>query len=243
MTAERKSPARRGRPPADAGNALTRERIVATALRLLDESGLAEFSVRDVAKALGVYPAAIYWHVPTRNALLAEMVAHVLRDLDPGRTDGGWQDWLRALFIGYRRAVRRHPNIAPLIGAQLVSNASLDFDLIERMLEVLRGAGFRDQNLIAAFNVVVAAQVGFVTLEFAPLPAEDPGGWAADMRRLIGSVSAERHPLLAAHLPRMANRSFHVRWQNGTEVSLDAYFEAYVDTVIKGLEGLSARNA
>jgi TetR/AcrR family tetracycline transcriptional repressor len=241
MNAIRKPAPRRGRPPAAAGQSLTREKIVATALQLLDENGLAAFSVRDVARTLSVYPAAIYWHIPTRNALLAEMVADVLRDLNPKQDIGAWQDWLRALFTGYRDSIRRHPNIAPLIGAQLVSNASMDFALMERMLAVLQVAGFRDTRLIAAFNVVVAAQVGFVTLEFAPGPAEDPAGWAEEMQQLLGSVSADQYPLLAAHLPRMANRSFTLRWQNGTVVPLDSHFDAYVETVIAGLEKLAAQ--
>ena len=117
--------ARRGRPPSNARDTLTRDRIVAAALELLDQGGLSAFSVRDVAKALGVYPAAIYWHVPTRNALLALMVAHVLRDLAPKGGARAWQDWLRALFRRYRNAVRRHPNIAPLIGAPTLPFSSL----------------------------------------------------------------------------------------------------------------------
>ena len=241
MTYSAKPAARRGRPAAGS-DALTREKIIAAALDHLDKSGLQAFSVRDVAKALGVYPAAIYWHIPTRNALLSAMVAHVLRDLNPKSRITVWQDWLRALFKGYRRAVLKHPNIAPLIGAQLVSNASIDFKLMERMLEILSEAGFRGSKLIEAFNVVIAAQVGFVTLEFAPAPAEDPSGWEQEMRRLIGSVDARQYPLLAGHLPAMANRSFTLRWQNGTEVSFEKHFLAYVETVIAGLEQMAARS-
>ncbi|UFN49972.1 TetR/AcrR family transcriptional regulator C-terminal domain-containing protein [Roseomonas sp. OT10] len=240
MTEIPKPSGRRGRPPASAGQGLTRERVVAAALALLDERGLEAFSVRDLARSLGVYPAAIYWHVPNRNALLAAMVAEVLSGLAPPAGTAPWQEWLRALFRGYRGAVRRHPNIAPLIGAQLVSNASIDLGLMERLLEVLRDAGFRDQGLVAAFNVVVAAQVGFVTLEFAPAPAEDAPAWEEGMRALLAGVRPDRYPLLAAHLPRMANRSFTLRWQNGTAMPLDAHFEAYVDTVIAGLERRAA---
>jgi TetR/AcrR family tetracycline transcriptional repressor len=240
MTASSKRAARRGRPPAGT-DTLTQEKIIAAALDHLDRSGLPTFSVRDVAKALGVYPTAIYWHFPNRNALMAAMVADVLRDLNPKPGITAWQDWLRALFKGYRRAVMRHPNIAPLIGAQLVSNASMDLQLMERMLEVLSQAGFRDRRLIEAFNVVIAAQVGFVTLEFAPAPAEDAESWEAGMRGLIGSVDAAKYPLLARHVPKMANRSFTLRWQNGTQVSFERHFLAYVETVIAGLEQMAAR--
>lgn len=227
---------RRGRKPGGAADALTKDRIVAAALRLLDERGLASFSVRDLAKELGVYPAAIYWHVTSRNKLLAEMVAHVLRDVAPPGSATPWQHWLRELFRRYRAAVRRHPNIAPLVGAQLVSNASLDLGLIERMLAVLTEAGFQGTRLVEAFSVVVAAQVGFVTLEFAPLPTDGVAEWQEGMQALVHSADRQRYPLLARNLPDMANRSFALRWENGTTVPMDRSFEAYVDTVIAGLE-------
>jgi TetR/AcrR family transcriptional regulator, tetracycline repressor protein len=231
---------RRGRRAASADDALTKEKIVAVALEQLDAHGLAEFSVRDVAKLLNVYPAAIYWHVPTRNQLFAEMVAHVLRDLAPPVPCAEWQEWLRTLFRRYRQAIRRHPNISPLIGAQLVSNAGLDFDLIERTLEVLTIAGFKEARLIEAFSVVIAAQVGFVTLEFAPAP-DEAASWSMQMQALVHSFDRKRYPLLAHHLPRMANRSFTLRWQNGVEMPMDRSFEAYVATIIGGLEAMAGK--
>jgi TetR/AcrR family tetracycline transcriptional repressor len=240
MKAEATPRPRRGRRAAGAENALTREKIIAAALALLDERGLAAFSVRDLAKAMGVYPAAIYWHVPTRNQLLAALVAHVLHDLAPPPCED-WRDWLRALFRRYRAAIRQHPNIAPLIGAQMLSNASLDFGMVEALLGVLARAGFAGQRLVDAFSVVTAAQVGFVTLEFAPPPPENAAEWAEGMRSLVGSVSAEDYPLLARHVGGMANRAFTLRWQNGTEAPLDSSFEAYVETVVAGLERLAAR--
>jgi TetR/AcrR family transcriptional regulator, tetracycline repressor protein len=242
MEAKPTEPRRRGRRPAEAANALTKERIVQAALAQLDAHGLAAFSVREVAKALHVYPAAIYWHVSNRNQLLAEMVGSVLRDLAPPGPRGTWQDWLRQLFRRYRQAIALHPNIAPLIGAQLVSNASLDFGLIETVLEVLSEAGFRGERLVQAFSVVTAAQVGFATLEFAPPPAENGAEWSAEMQRLVFSVDAERTPLLARHLPQMANRSFTLRWQSGTEMPMAANFDLYVETVIAGLEAMAAKD-
>lgn len=233
------TPGRRGRRPAGSPDALTKDRVVAAALALLDAHGLEAFSVRDLAKALDVYPASIYWHVQSRNQLLADMVASVLRPIAPVVAHPRWQDWLRDLFHRYRVAVQRHPAIAPLIGAQLVSNASIDLGLIETMLQVLVQAGFQGARLRQAFSVVTAAQVGFVTLEFAPAPREGAQQWSEQMQALLGSIDPARHPRLAEHIGQMANRSFTLRWESGDTAPMDRAFTLYVDTVIAGLERIA----
>jgi AcrR family transcriptional regulator len=215
--------------------ALSKERIVAAALALIDRNGAADFSLRDVARRLGVYPTAIYWHVPGRNALIGEITALAMRDIVPPVAPRHWRAWLKGLFRRYRAAVRRHPNIAPLLGAQLVSNIGVDARMIEGMLSALTHAGYRGQGLVDAFNAVVATMSGFVTMEFGPEPAEDPRGWAADLERRIRAPGTSEHPVLARHLPALANRAFILRWQNGTRVPLDSGFEAFIDSVIRGL--------
>ena len=214
---------------------LSRERIVDAALELIDRDGLDAFSVRGLAQHLSVYPTALYWYVPNRNALLALVVTGVLDDIIPPGEAAEWTEWLRALFRRYRAAIRRHPNVAPLIGAQLVSNTSIDFVMIERILHALDGAGFRGPALRHAYNTVVTAMVSFVTHEFAPQPSERRENWADELRKLIRNVDKERFPTLVRNLPQMENRSFIMRWQNGAEVPLDDSFEVFIDVVLMGL--------
>jgi AcrR family transcriptional regulator len=221
--------------------ALSKEKIVAAGLALIDRNGAADFSLRDVARRLGVYPTAIYWHVPGRNALIGEICALAMRDIVPPAPPRDWRAWLKSLFRRYRAAVRRHPNVAPLLGAQLVSNAGVDARLIEGVLSALTHAGYRGQGLVEAFNVVIAAMSGFVTMEFGPEPAEDPRGWAADLERRVRALGADGHPVLARHLPALANRAFILRWQNGTKVPLDRSFEAFIDSVVRGLAARAPR--
>jgi TetR/AcrR family transcriptional regulator, tetracycline repressor protein len=218
---------------------LSRERIVAAALAIIDAEGIEGFSMRGLAQALGVYPTAIYWHVPNRNALLAEVVSHALAGVVPPDDAGDWDLWLKELFRGYRSAVRRHPHLAALMGAQLVSNAGVSPAFVEKVLAVLSLAGFTDELLVRAYNTVIALMVGFVTIEFATAPTEDAPAWAASLKRAIDDVNSDRHPLLARNLPRLANRAFILRWQNGVEVPLDDSFEMYVDAAVKGLRQLA----
>jgi TetR/AcrR family tetracycline transcriptional repressor len=222
--------------PARPAAALSKQRVVAAALSIIDRHGLEAFSMRSLADELGVYPTAIYWHIEDRNALLAEVVAHALSDVVPDRRAGGWQAWLKEFFRRYRASVQRHPNVAPLIGAQLVSNAGVSPAVIEAILSVLSSAGFRDDLLVHAYNAVIAIQVGFVTLELAPTPDENQEGWAAQIQSSLRDIDAEKYPVLARNLARLENRAFIVRWQNGTEVPLDDSFELFIDIAIRGLE-------
>jgi TetR/AcrR family transcriptional regulator, tetracycline repressor protein len=216
--------------------------IVEAALELIDKSGLEKFSVREVARTLKVFPTAIYWHVSGgRNGLLAEVVARALRDVAPsfGPRDD-WEQWIRSVFERYRESLQRHPNVAPLIGAQLVSNAGVNPVLVERVLAALESAGFRGKRLVDTYNTVIAALLGYVTLEMAPAPADDAGGWAQSFEEKIRSLPAAEYPRLVANLDRLANRAFIVRWQSGNQVPLDDGFRMYVDTVVAGLRSLVA---
>ena len=51
--------------------AITREQIVEATLRILAEGGLGLFSMRRLADDLGVRVNTIYWHVPSKQELLA----------------------------------------------------------------------------------------------------------------------------------------------------------------------------
>src|SRR3954453_17986573 len=197
--------------PRAAPPAMSKERVVEAALALIDAQGVDGVSMRGLAEALGVYPTAIYWYVENRNALLAEVVGHALRDVAPEWRGDDWQAWLKALFRRYRAAVRRHPNIAPLIGAQLVSNAGVSLELVDSILTVLSSAGFKADLLVHAYNAVIAFKVGFVTLEFAPMPTEDADAWTTALKQSFRTVDPQAQPVLARTLPLMENRAFIVR--------------------------------
>ncbi len=222
--------------PAVADSALSRERIVEVALALIAEKGLDGFSLRDVARSLGVYPTALYWHIQDKNALLGEVCTLVLSKVVPPRGKGSWQDWLRALMRQYRKVMKQHPNLAQLVGARMLSNLDRNTELIERVLGVLEEAGCPDAHMVALYNTVVAATSGFATMEFAPPPMEDPQRWKAELQARVERVSALRFPTLSRHLPSMVNRSFVLRWQSGKERPMDSSFDAYLDVVILGLE-------
>jgi AcrR family transcriptional regulator len=215
---------------------LNRKTVVAAALEEIDRSGLETFSLRNVARSLGVYPTAIAWHAASRSQLLADVVQLALADIRPPGFHDSWQSYLKQTFYRFRDAVRRHPHLAPLIGTQLVANPTVELDFVEGLLATLTHAGFSGTRLVAAYNAVIAAVVGFVTQEFAPTPTGDTSAWQKETRERLQSVQRLRYPLLSDNMKLLGNKAFTLRWQNGTEAPMDASFESFIEIFIAGLE-------
>lgn len=222
---------------------LSRSIIAEKALALIDRDGLDNFSVRNLANELGVFPTAIYWHIPSKNALLGEALNVVYKDLAIKRGRRTWQRALKELMVDFRRALARHPNIAPLVSAHLASNAAEEFGVTEYMLSLLVEAGFADAILVQAYNTAICAMVSFTALEFAAVPQGDLTKWQLQVQRRLIEVDPVEFPILAANKPRLANKAFVLRWENGINAPLHESFGFYVDTFIAGLEAQRAASA
>lgn len=100
---------------------LSRDRIVAAALALVDAEGLGALSTRRLAAELGVRGPSLYNHVGTMDDLLDELVDTVLADVDTsmfadlGAAESDWRKALEAWARSYRSSVGAHPNIVPAL--------------------------------------------------------------------------------------------------------------------------------
>jgi TetR/AcrR family tetracycline transcriptional repressor len=84
---------------------LSRPVIVTEALRLLEEVGLEDLSLRKVAASLGVKAPSLYWHIADKDDLRAAMGERLLRDcLGSIPPSEDWQSWLRAFGLAIWRA-------------------------------------------------------------------------------------------------------------------------------------------
>ena len=97
-----------------------REGLVEAAARLLQEEGLAELSLRRVARDVGVAPSAVYNHFQNREALLAAVAAdgyHQLEALESKAYCGSGdpEKRLRALARDYLHFAAQNPNLYRLM--------------------------------------------------------------------------------------------------------------------------------
>jgi len=213
---------------------LSQAAVVAAALELIEAEGLEAFSVRALAKRMGVYPTSLHWHAGSRTELLALVVTSVSQAV-PVPTSSRWQDCVRELAEGFRTTLHAHPAIAPVFVTQIVY-ASPELPSVDVLLDRLEAAGWQGAELVDVYNAVVGAVVGFVGVELATIPVEDHAAWQGEFAASLDDVDAERFPALERNLPHARNRALMVRWENGTTRPLDGAWTVLLDSLVAGLE-------
>ncbi|MGC0418953.1 TetR/AcrR family transcriptional regulator C-terminal domain-containing protein [Embleya sp. AB8] len=102
--------------PSRADTDLTRARIVAAAVAIADERGLAALSMRQLAADLGVAPMALYRHVPGKEELLAAMADDVFAEQPfPPAERIGWRARLETSGRLQWAMYREHPWLAQVM--------------------------------------------------------------------------------------------------------------------------------
>lgn len=224
---------------------LSREQVISAAIAQIDAKGLSAFSLRELARGLGVSPAVIYWHVGgSKEDLFAAIAATITGELAAAQDPTApWTERLRQVFLAYRASVHRHPNVSPLLGAQMKSNGVANLDWIEIVLAALSDGGFEGDALRDAFNALIGGLCGFVTVELAPAPASEDGTWEDRIAARMAEVDPVAYPLTHAALPELANRIFVLRWQNGAQVPYDDSYTVLLDLLIDGLAARARSSA
>ena len=95
-----------------------RDDVVARALRVLDDHGLADLTMRRLGTELGVQPSAVYHHFPSKQVLLAAVADEILARGARPLPEGAWDDRARAACHTLRDAC-----LAWTDGAEVVATA------------------------------------------------------------------------------------------------------------------------
>lgn len=96
---------------------ISRENATAAALEVIEEVGLKDFQLAQVAQKLGVRAPSLYHHFEGREELLSEVARLLLLEgtLPPISTDTDWREEILQISVASWRSVLRHPNAAPLL--------------------------------------------------------------------------------------------------------------------------------
>jgi AcrR family transcriptional regulator len=132
---------------------LSRERIAAQALDLIDRAGLEALSLRTLAAELGCEAMSLYRHVAHKDDLLDAVLDRLVGEwqIEPPHA-GTPRERYVALCASYRLVARRHPLAFPLLAARRFNSAE-SLAVLERVLAVLQDAGLDGPARARAFRM------------------------------------------------------------------------------------------
>lgn len=153
-----------------------RSDVVAKALEVLDNHGLADLSMRRLAAELDVRPSALYWHFANKQELLAAVSDEILaRGLDRREHSASdWNERIAATCRELRDAMLAFPDGAELVAtihAFGMGAVSLD----DRLGQALSGADLDDDLRQIAASTLLHFVFGHVADEQTHLQADSSG--------------------------------------------------------------------
>jgi TetR/AcrR family transcriptional regulator, tetracycline repressor protein len=152
--AGRRSP---GRPP------IPLDRIVTTALQIVDEEGAEALSMRTLAQRLDSGTATLYRHFNSRTDVIAHVVDRVFSaaELDAARLSAmTWQEACKAAAYSMFDALRHHRNVAPLL-AEDVPIGPNALAARERLIAILLDNGFPRALAARSYAMLARYILGF----------------------------------------------------------------------------------
>jgi AcrR family transcriptional regulator len=211
---------------------LTRDDVVAAAIELADQEGIAAVSIRRVAAKLGTRPMGLYSHFERKDDLLDLMFDEIVGDAVAGdELPDDWREALRTIARQTRATMLRHPWIlgALAMRPQVGPNRVRHVEESARAVASLDIEPARKRAILVAVDTFV---IGAVTFEVAIREAErsegaEPGSW----RRTSGEYL--RRVLRSGEFPELADPDLRA-----DEILLGAedVFETGLNWLLAGFE-------
>jgi AcrR family transcriptional regulator len=232
-----------GRRAGDRGRygRLSRERVLATALELVDREGLSALSMRRVGAELGVEAMALYRYAASKDALLDGLVEALYLELQgllaaggekttaPGGTAKGpeWRTELHRTAEATYRVCLAHPQVVPLLATRMLAVPLARRPLAvlkehERVLALLEQAGLDESGVSSTFRAFTSWVLGYVFVELRAM-VDNPDEPDPAFRLGLHRMPAQELPRLREIAPALAEHGGLQSLATGLDALLDCF--------------------
>jgi TetR/AcrR family tetracycline transcriptional repressor len=183
---------------------VNREIVVQAGLKLLNEVGLEQLTLRRLAKELKIQAPTLYWHFKSKEALIDAVATLVLAEGAPGlvpskfedkRSANDWKTWVKAFGIGLRQTLLKYRD-----GARVVAGSHLTDTVFMETTELIGSrlveAGFSVRKAVVLLSTVYTFTISFVIEEQAVFPVKGERSSAYDIQKRKAKLDAKKFPLL-----------------------------------------------
>ena len=167
--------------------------VVDAATRILDTYGIADLTMRRLARELDVSPGALYWHFTNKQRLLGAVADRVLGPVGAAVCDGPWDEVVTGICGALREALLSHTDGAELVSSSLAAGQSEAIArILARLAAAVGSAGIDGEHAELAARTVVYYVLGFTADEQSRLQWDAAGAALAGRSAVLASDASAR---------------------------------------------------
>jgi len=185
---------------------LSKERVLAAAVKVADEGAIDSLTMRNLAEELGVEAMSLYYHVANKDAVLDGVIDAIMAEIEEAlggfrvpEAGADWKTALRHRILTARQVMLRHP-WAPSVFETRTTMSPVLVLYFEGLLGTLREGGFSYDLAHHAMHALGSRVLGFSQELFRP---EDDAG--DEVNDAMLKEMAEHLPYLVGMLTETAH--------------------------------------
>jgi TetR/AcrR family transcriptional regulator, tetracycline repressor protein len=165
--------------------------VLEAATTLLDSYGIADLTMRRLARELDVSPGALYWHFANKQQLLGAVADRILASVDD--VPAGWRDRITGICGRLRDALLSHTDGAELVSASFAAGQSEAMaQILGRLATAAAEAGVESAHAELAARTVVYYVLGFTADEQSRLQWDAAGAELPDEQSVLSEDPSAR---------------------------------------------------
>ncbi|MFJ9442445.1 TetR/AcrR family transcriptional regulator [Kitasatospora sp. NPDC101235] len=211
-----------GRPPR-----ISREEVVTTARRIVDEEGVERLTMRRLATEVGSTPMALYHHVRDKEDLLVLLLDdYAARTLRPTALPAEPRERVLVAAAAIHEALAACPWIVDVLtGDSLMSAHSLWF--VEQIVDGLVACGLSPERAVRGYRAIWYYTAGEIMVRASTARRRTADGDRPTHRQQVfADLDPERLPRLAGLADRWAPLTAEDTYRDGLDALVDGLIAA-----------------
>lgn len=202
---------------------VNRNMVTRAGLKLLNDVGLEQLTLRLLGRELKVQAATIYWHFKSKQELIDEMATTVLAEgaqsLVPGKDSSDWTAWAVSFGTGLRKTLLAYRDGARMIAGTRLTNTEY-MKTAERIGAKLIERGFTIRQAVVLLSTIYNYTLSFVMEEQAVFPRPNQRSPQYDIAERNAKLDPKHFPILRQAGSILFNR-FDRRYKEGLDLILN----------------------
>jgi TetR/AcrR family transcriptional regulator, tetracycline repressor protein len=199
-----------------------RDMVIRAGLKLLNEVGLEQVTLRLLGKQLEIQAATLYWHFKSKQELIDEMATLVLAEgvqhLVPAKNRPGWSVWAASFGTGLRKTLLAYRDGARMVAGTRLTNTEY-MKTAERIGARLVESGFTVRQAVVLMSTIYNYTLSFVMEEQAVFPRPGERSPQYDLAQRSAKLDPREFPILRQSGPILFDR-FDWRYKKGLDLIL-----------------------